>query len=281
MFRQVRELVWLVSHKTATFRGKERAVAWLARPRKLTASLIRRGGVTWEILGHDLNEFALAVRGRHSPDLEAAVERLIEENRFQVMWDVGANIGATSLPLLGRFPNLISCLFEPSPEVAGRLVRNISLNASLAARARVFPFALSDRVGVGQFFVSSEPHNSGTGGLGNSHNRTACAIGVQMRTGDSLVADGTCPAPELIKIDVEGFERECLAGMVDILRNYSPIVVFEHAPYRLEERGMHRRECIDFLESAGYEVMHLDGRRLQRSDDLGREADFIARRPPG
>ena len=40
---------------------------------------------------------------------------------------------------------------------------------------------------------------------------------VHFRSLDSLIADGTVPSPDVVKIDVEGLEADVLAGMSDVL----------------------------------------------------------------
>ena len=85
-----------------------------------------------------------------------------------IYWDIGANIGGTALPLLKKFDRLHAILFEPSAEVAGRLLSNLSINPAISQRSTVFNVALSDSTGLNDFFVSNEPFNSGTAGLGHT-----------------------------------------------------------------------------------------------------------------
>jgi len=67
---------------------------------------------------------------------------------------------------------------------------------------------------------------------------------------DGLVADGL-PAPDVVKIDVEGAELEVLDGMERTLRELRPALVIE-----LHETNV---PVADRLESAGYRVENLDG----------------------
>ncbi len=100
----------------------------------LSQIAIKRQGVNWYLQGHDLNEFAIAVRKNHSSLLSQSLNEEIEKNNIRTFWDIGANIGAIALPLLKKFNALEAVLFEPSAEVAGRLIRNLANNPDLCSR---------------------------------------------------------------------------------------------------------------------------------------------------
>jgi FkbM family methyltransferase len=272
-----RKSVWYVSSRTAPFKGKETLVGLIARPSSVGSVRISRGGMSWLVQGHDLNEFTLAVRQNHSSVISDALSREIERHNHRVLWDIGANIGGISLPLLKKHGGLTSVLFEPSAEVAGRLIRNLSINPDILDRAKVMNVALSDSEGLTEFYVSNEPFNSGTAGLGHSHNRFQFPISVQAYTGDSLIAAGKCPVPDIIKIDVEGFEINVFKGLQQTLVKHHPPILFEHSLYRLKERNSAHDETARFLQSLGYTVFRLTDNKPVTSDDLDRDADFMAK----
>jgi FkbM family methyltransferase len=207
-----------------------------------------------------------------------ALRREIKENRRKLLWDIGANIGGVSIPLLKEHDGVESIMFEPSAEVAGRLIRNLMCNPNLLDRAAVMNVALSDSVGLAKFFVSNEPQNSGVAGLGHSHNRYTFPVRVQSYTGDSLIASGACRPPDLIKIDVEGFEMDVLKGLEATLSSSYPAIVFEHAIYRLKEVGRPVDEVTSFLRGLGYEVSGIDTGKPVTAADLNADGDFLATR---
>jgi hypothetical protein len=53
-------------------------------------------------------------------------------------------------------------------------------------------------------------------------------IQVQVRRGDSLRHEMQLPAPDVMKIDVEGFEPSVFAGLKETIAGNRPIIVFEH-----------------------------------------------------
>jgi FkbM family methyltransferase len=277
MLNLYRKFIWYLSFRTGPFKGKERLVSLLSRPTGPGSMTVNRDGVAWLIQGHDLNEFAIAVRKTHSSLISGALHEEIELHSHHVLWDIGANIGAISLPLLSKHKELTSVLFEPSAEVAGRLIRNLSINTNLLTRSIIMNIALSDDEGLTEFYVSNEPFNSGTAGLGFSHNRFQFPVSVQAYTGDGLIASGKCPAPDLIKIDVEGFEINVFKGLEQTLTRHHPTILFEHSPYRLKELKAANDQVTRYLESLGYKIFRLSDNRPVMPADLEKETDFIAR----
>jgi FkbM family methyltransferase len=227
---------------------------------------------------------ALKYRKQTDPPLGAGLPKLmrrlhdeIELHDHHVLWDIGANIGAISLPLLRKHSRLTSVLFEPSAEVAGRLIRNLAANPDLLARSVIMNIALSDTEGLTKFYVSNETFNSGTAGLGFSHNRFQFPVSVQACTGDVLIASGKCPAPNLIKIDVEGFEINVFKGLERTLAQHRQTILFEHSPYRLKELHAAHDQVIRYLESLSYKVFRLSDNESIEPPDLEKETDFVAR----
>jgi FkbM family methyltransferase len=277
MFNSVRKLIWSISSQIDYFKGKERIVALLSRPKFSNQIIIKRQGVIWNLQGHDINEFYIAVRNNHSSLLSSSLIKEINNHKITNFWDIGANIGAISLPLLKKFNQLEAILFEPSAEVAGRLIRNIAQNPDLHPRVKILTIALSDSNGIDNFYVSNETFNSGVAGLGHSDNRYKFAVGVQTYTGDSLIMLKKYSPPQLIKIDVEGFELEVFKGLKNTLLEYHPTIIFEHSLYRLKERNQSKNSVTDFLESLGYSIFNESSNKKIIESDLDNDSDFIAR----
>jgi hypothetical protein len=63
------------------------------------------------------------------------------------------------------------------------------------------------------------------------------------------------PGPEIIKIDVEGFELKVLCGAEKTIETYMPKIIIETRSLEL------RRECHTFLEKRGYVLKH-EGRTV-------------------
>ena len=145
----------------------------------------------------------------------------------QVAFDVGANIGYMSLvlaQLMGEGGQVIA--FEALPANLERLAQNISLNA-LDERVQVQPFAASNQSGQAVFKVHA---SGGMGKLASAQGRDenyADEIHVNTITLDETVFEQGLPAPELVKLDIEGGEGQAIKGMRRILQEKRPTLLIE------------------------------------------------------
>jgi hypothetical protein len=70
---------------------------------------------------------------------------------------------------------------------------------------------------------------------------------------DDLRDAGTLPAPDLIKMDIEGNELEALHGARRMLQTVRPIL------YLATHSSQLQRECGEFLQKLGYSVALVPG----------------------
>jgi FkbM family methyltransferase len=250
-----------VSRKLPGFRGKGRLVRALdACLRRCAAGAhplsLRVDGTRYELITEDLIDFRTAYLGGHDTLVSQFLDRRIRPPRT-VLWDVGANVGSILLPLARRHPELLVEAFEPAPPVVARLRRNVTLNQDLAARIRVHEVALHDRDSVVEFYVSGRASNSGLGSLATADCAARESVRVTARRGDRLIEEKAALVPDLIKLDVEGFEHEVLAGLRGALTARREIlIVFEHEPYRLAGRGA-GAPAVTLLHGLGFSVFGL------------------------
>jgi len=277
MFAILKKLIWLLSLGTPNFKGKGKLIGFFTRPNKSREIKIKREGINWNIYAHDIIEFEIAIKNKYQPNISNSLVSEIKKNNFKIMWDIGANIGSISLPILKRFPELKIMMFEPSAEVMGKLIKNLSINQGLLERCEIFNSALSNQSGLSDFYTSNEDFNSGVGGLGHSHNRFKFHVKVQTFTGDDLIFNNKVSTPQIIKIDVEGFEFEVLQGLKKTLEKYKPVIVFEHCVYRLKERKHSEDKIINYLKIFGYKFYNVKDNSVISDNDLFKDKDIIAR----
>lgn len=289
MFRypqKARRLLAQFSRSHRSFRGRDRLLRVADRLlRKFDADPVEEAiaGVRFHLDTEDLIDFRLLYLGIHQSDLVNYVSARLGQS-CAVFWDVGANIGFVSLCIASRNMGVEVHAFEPSPSVHSRLAQNVRRNPRLSPRIHIHRVALSNTRGPVQFFVSNEPFNSGVGGLGPSHNRDNVPVEVFAQQGDDLIARGRMSPPDLIKIDVEGFEMEVLRGLEHFLRTNSNVeLVFEHEPYRLSERSMNKRAVIEYLRGLGFEIRQFADPKQGLTAPLAettleRSCDLVARK---
>lgn len=133
-----------------------------------------------------------------------------------VFVDIGANVGMyTVLAAAGRGAQVYA--FEPEAQNFAQLNRNILINR-ISDLAVAYPLALTDEAKVDRLYLSAY-------GLGGSchtfgedldfHLKArsgGLSQGCVSSTLDTLIADGVIPAPNHIKIDVDGLEHLVVAG---------------------------------------------------------------------
>ena len=153
-----------MNHITPHFKGKEFMLRMLTRPSNDNSNhRIMRNQTNFLISGLDLNEFNLAIRKYHSIQMHVCISKLITHLNLKIFYDIGANIGAVSLPIINKNKKLYGYLFEPSPHVLAKLITNVYLNKSLVNRTYLYDCALGNLSQVNRFYPSNEETNSGVG----------------------------------------------------------------------------------------------------------------------
>jgi FkbM family methyltransferase len=219
---------------------------------------VRRGGIHWRL---DLTEgidFSIYLLGAFEPVTVAACARLIKPG--DVILDIGANIGALTLPMARMAgPTGKVYAFEPTDFAFGKLTANLGLNPDLAARVTATQTMLTDTAAaVVEPIYSSWPLDS-TKPLHDKHLGSAESTTGAVPQKLDLALNGA-PRVDFIKMDVDGFECHVLGGARETLRKHRPIILMELAPYCLVERKRSLVELLGLLQGAGYRLFHLDGR---------------------
>jgi FkbM family methyltransferase len=156
----------------------------------------------------------------------------------RVCLDIGANVGLWSCDLVKSFQTVIA--FEPVAEFRECFKKNVSgTNYLLEAVA----------LGRTESFIDM---NIVEGNTGHSHiNPNSLGKGlIPLKTLDSYNYNNV----DMIKIDVEGFEEEILAGAMDTILKNKPIIVVEQQKHEYKD-AMTDKPSIKILEAWGYKVI--------------------------
>lgn len=142
------------------------------------------------------------------------------------VYDVGSNKGQMALifaALVGPSGRVLA--FEPAPHEYKSLARNIRINR--LDNVRVFDAAAAERRGEYTFAYSGEQPTAGKFvDVGERYvSEGADRFPVLAVPLDEMLAEE--PAPDLIKIDVEGAAATVLRGAKRIIEQWSPIVYVE------------------------------------------------------
>jgi FkbM family methyltransferase len=138
------------------------------------------------------------------------------------LWDVGAFAGYISAHFAHpRFQLASIEAFEPNPATLGSL-RKLFANRSVV---RIHPFALGNA--EQSMNLSVDPRATSMASLVR-HEGAPQKVTIQVRRGDTVRKELNLPMPDVIKIDVEGFEAEVIAGLAETIASKQPVIFFEH-----------------------------------------------------
>jgi FkbM family methyltransferase len=184
----------------------------------------------------------------------SVVESLLADVRpSDVVYDVGANIGTHACFVGQRLRDGLVVAFEPMPTNAVRLRHNLSTNVP-SGRWQIAEFALDDEDGTGRLSVESDDFGEGKHALSTDGD-----LSIDVRRGASLVADGTYPPPDVVKIDVEGAELRVLRGLADQLDDVRVVYVELH--HELSDAYDTSTDEIEgFLRDHGFSIERLNER---------------------
>ena len=140
-----------------------------------------------------------------------------------VFVDVGANKGNHALFLSQYVGTVVA--FEPYPLVLDRF-RN-AIEESQISNIILRPFGLGAKNGRFPFF-SPKDQNLNTGSFSADFTTDNEFYGdLEIRVGDEELSRLQIARVDVVKIDVEGYEREVLSGLINSIRRDRPIVMME------------------------------------------------------
>lgn len=209
--------------------------------------------------------------GGVDPDLLRLTAEVVR--RGDTVWDIGANLGLFSFAaaaLAGRQGRVLAA--EPDTDLV-RLLRRSAAQAAARAPVEVLPAAVSGELSVARFHVArrnrSTSHLAGfgssmAGGVRSTHL-------VPTVTLDWLAA--SFPAPDVIKIDVEGAELPVLAGGSGVLSGARVVIC--------EVYGHNAAAAAEILTAHGYVLYDGDLRLPERAALTVAPFNTLAVRPDG
>ncbi len=200
-----------------------------AAPHGLTEITVAAGGLAGLRLSLDLQKEKDYWLGTYEPDLQAALAQLVQPG--WVAYDVGAHVGYISL-LLARAvgPAGQVFAFEPLPANQARLRANLALNPDLRNLTLV-PAAAAERTGTTRFLLHASGEMGKAAGSAGRQADYEGELEVPALALDDFVFAQGHPAPNLIKLDIEGGEVLALPGLARLLAEARPLVCLElHGP---------------------------------------------------
>jgi FkbM family methyltransferase len=195
--------------------------------------------------------------GKVDPELLRITEELVAPG--DVVWDVGANVGLFAFAAAERAgPTGSVYAIEPDTWLVGLLRRSARLEVAKRAQVNVLAVAISDTVGVSRFHIANRARSANylescgstqSGGVRESQWVVTVTL--------DWVLD-QCPAPNVLKIDIEGAEGRALAGASRLLSCFRPRILCEVG----QENGS---TVSAILHSFGYILFDASAERSKRA----------------
>jgi len=221
---------------------------WLPRGAVVTVRQGVNAGHKW-LVGSSVHGCWL---GSYELDKQKVIGQYVKPG--MTAFDLGANAGFFTLAfsrLVG--PSGRVWAFEPLAENIVALRRHVELNG--LRNVTIVQAAVSDKAALASFERAA---SSAMGYLTTSENSSLRVPTVAL---DQLIAEGICPRPDILKIDVEGAESAVLEGARQLLRS-------RRATWLISLHGGAERErCTTQLAAAGYRLSTLHGLPWSQAPD--------------
>lgn len=172
--------------------------------------------------------------------------------------DVGGNVGGLAIPWALALPEVEVHSFEPNPLALARLRHNLALNPE--AKVHVVEKAVGERPGSLEFHAFDGQY------LGDSSfvqppkiDHPGRVMAVEVITLDDYF-EGRRIEPGVIKLDIQGYEAQALAGAARLLSRARPYVVFEHEDQNFPQASQAARAkqvLADIFAEHHYDVYYI------------------------
>jgi FkbM family methyltransferase len=198
-------------------------------------------------------DHAVSIIGHDDEVKETYATLVMSNERPELFLDVGANYGTHSILLLSAGIPVIA--FEPNAQCGEIFQTMCQLNG---LHGRWEQVAIGNRNGTIELTYPERDTWLGTVSrdhaetLGHYEGLNTCVV--PLRTLDAYLDDVNTVKRILIKIDVEGFEREVFQGAARLMADYQPKIIFESADQDT------RPELFELLDIRGYAVYSLPWR---------------------
>jgi FkbM family methyltransferase len=220
------------------------------------AGRFRYYGTTLYFPLHSVAFRAACEQGVFEIDVVQALQGLVRPNTW--FFDIGANIGLMSAPILRSEPTAKVLAFEPSPNVLPWLQRSISTSRD-QARWTLIPKAVGARTGIAKFALSSPLNNFYDGLRNTARVETIGEIDVQMTTIDAEWIRLARPHVSVIKIDIEGGELDALAGALDCIHTMGPDILLEWNRANIAVYGRQPDQLLQYALETNYDLFSIPG----------------------
>lgn len=195
---------------------------------------------------------------RHNAGFAACIENC--RNKHCVL-DIGAHIGLVAMPMSRMLaPNGYVYAFEPAN--ANRRYLNYHLKKNRIKNTKVIPLLVGNHNNDGIPFYELNGDTGMNSVMPMEHQDNFKASTKQQITVDHFCKQYQLK-PEVIKIDVEGYELEVLQGAKETLTQNKIQIYLSIHPRHMKALGHTPPELMHYIHALGYRITELDGSPIQ------------------
>ena len=186
-----------------------------------------------------LNSFGLSYQSRVR---EVGIS-FVPPSKRNIAVDIGAHVGIASIHFADHFRSVLA--FEPIPETFECLQANLEKHKKVNVSS--YNLALADK----ERFISFKTHEGNTG---YTEPEVTPTVTPDIATKTTTLDDALNGLkPDLIKIDVEGFEPLVISGGIKTINKCKPVIIIEAKGIGFSKPDPHN--AIRTLVEAGYKVV--------------------------
>lgn len=199
------------------------------------------------------DDFALADRIRSYAEMKSFLKAAQVKN---TLLDIGALFGVFSLAFTCNDSSKSAFAIEPGPYQFSVLKRHARIN-----KGDIKPFKIA--FGDNEGFIQMRHNVTHLQAVGKDEDLTE-SFRIKTTTLDRFVIQNKI-MPDIIKIDVEGYELHVLKGGEKFLKSSDPVIFFEIHTLFLKAHGINAGHIEQLIRPLGYAIYDLNYNRI---DDL-------------
>jgi len=211
----------------------------------MNTCLIELNGIKYKnFVNDDMARSSVAVGKPWEPHLT----QFVQLYEAKTIVDIGANFGYHTL-LFSKQATVYA--FEPQSQNYQLLLDNIELNN--ITNVIPYNFACGDTNCYVKMPIIDTKSNVNMGDI------TPDFVSSNYTTTKSIVLDEMdLPQIDLIKIDVQGWEKKVLIGSRNILATWKPALIVEFEGFQLAKTNTTCKELFDYIREQNYYIFYLD-----------------------
>lgn len=177
--------------------------------------------------------------------------QMVQEKEGKFVIDIGANVGDTLAAMLNHTSDIFLCI-EPVSDFYNLLVQNIQ-SMQVIDRVYTMQAFITDRM---EEFYSAKVARQGTAHKERLNDGNNCAV--PSKTVDYIISEKGLDYKkiDLLKIDTDGFDADCIISAKELLTKGSPLIYWENY-IETYEQYVKYLEAYSFLNRSGYTSFYI------------------------